>query len=224
MNPGHINIELVTALTSAIETVINTALRYDPASKQQLSTLTDILAIESTVPSLTLYCHGTEDGVRIMGYCESPITTQLKGSPLALLSLLKQPTNLANSGVELTGSIGLLQQWQQLLQQLDIDWEDAISSVLGDIAGPLAMKTIRGGLAWTHDQKEEQLRLLKEYLTEELRAIPSKTELEEFYSAVSETVIDTDRLNARVTQLLNRLQQKEMKGKEKKNNNKETSE
>ncbi len=217
MKSGHTNIELITVLTSAIEAVINTALRYDPASKQQLSTLTDILAIESTAPAITLYCHGTEDGVRIMGYCESPVATQLKGSPLALLSLLKQPTNLANSGVELVGSVGLLQQWQQLLQQLDIDWEDAISNVLGDIAGPLAMKTFRGSISWTHNQKEEQLRLLKEYLTEELRAIPSKTELEDFYSAVSDTAMDVDRLSARATQLFNRF-------KKENNDNKETSE
>ncbi|MGH1484928.1 MAG: ubiquinone biosynthesis accessory factor UbiJ [Cellvibrionaceae bacterium] len=209
---------LLTALTAAIEATVNTALRYDPASRGQIALITDILAIETSLPSvasafaptqtLTLYCHGTEDGIRVMSYCEHAVATHLKGSPIALLSLLKQPTSLANSGVELAGSIGLLQQWQTLLQQLDIDWEDAISSVLGDIAGPMAADGIRRTFSWSKQQQTEQQRLLKEYLPEELNIVPSKTELDNFNQSVSALSVDTDRLNARFSQLKQALEKK----------------
>ena len=192
---------LITALTAAIETAINTALRYDPASRQQLAQINDILAIESTSPSITLYCRGSEEGMHLMSHCEEAITTHLKGSPLALLNLIKQPTNLANSGVELAGSIGLLQQWQTLLHTLDIDWEDAISSVLGDIAGPMAANGIRQSVSWAKQQTSEQQRLLKEYLPEELRIVPSKIELDNFYRDVSDLSLDMDRLSARIARL-----------------------
>ena len=204
---------LLTALTAAIETTGNTALRYDPATRQQMSSISDILAIECALPAilpspektLTLYFHGNEEGIRVMSYCEQPVTTHLKGSPLALLALLRQPTNLANSGVELAGSIGLLQQWQTLLQQLDIDWEDAISRVLGDIAGPLTADGISQTFSWSKQQGEEQQRLLKEYLPEELNLVPSKTELDNFNHAVSTLSMDTDRLKARLSQLEQKL-------------------
>ena len=190
------------AITASIESVINTALRYDPASLQKIAAINDVLAIQSTTPSLTLYCQGSSDGVRIMSHCEAPTATQLTGTPLALISLLKKPTTLANSGVDIAGSVGLLQRWQGILNELDIDWEDAISSVLGDIAGPVAAKTILGGLSWSKHQGDEQARLVKEYITEELKVTPSKPELKIFSDAVSEIKMDAERLQARFTQLL----------------------
>jgi ubiquinone biosynthesis protein UbiJ len=190
------------AITASIESIINSALGYDPASMQKIAAISDVLAIQSTRPALTLYCHGSNDGVRIMSHCESPVTTQLSGTPLALISLLKKPTTLANSGVELTGSVGLLQHWQAILNELDIDWEDAISTVLGDLAGPITAKTISGGISWTKHQSAEQTQLFKEYITEELKVTPSKPELNIFSNAVSELKMDAERLQARFTQLL----------------------
>lgn len=189
-------------ITASIESAINTALKYDPASKQKIAEITDVLAIESTTPAFTIYCHGTSDGVRIMSHCETPTTTQLTGTPLALISLLKKPTTLAGSGVELAGSVGLLQSWQSILNDVDIDWEDAISNVLGDIAGPMAGNIINSGFNWSRQQSTEQVRLLKEYITEELKVTPSKAELNEFSKAVSDIKMDAERLQARFSQLL----------------------
>lgn len=202
-----LNPSLTIAITAAMEAVINTALRYDPASRQQIATITDILSIKTSfaTSNLDLYIQGCDDGIRIMGHCEQTVTSQLSGKPLALLSLIRQPTNLANSGIEFTGSIGLLQQWQQLLAQLDIDWEDAISSVLGDIAGPLTASGLRKGVSWKLQQHKERYRLLKEYLSEELHLIPSKAELHHFYDEVSQLTLDTDRTAARLQRLKQRL-------------------
>lgn len=195
----------LTFLASALEKVVNSALRYDPASKAQIAAIDNVLAIQSTKPAITLYCVGSEEGIRIMNHCELPITTTLTGSPLSLLNLLKQPTSLANSGVELSGSVGLLQQWQDIMQQLDIDYEDAISSVVGDIAGPMLSNALRNGATWVDNQKTESARLLKEYLIEEIKLIPSKAEADDFYTEVNELSLDTDRAEARLNQILQKL-------------------
>lgn len=202
---------LNTALAAAIETLLNGLLRYDPASRQQLSAMGDILAIECSAPPITLYCRGTDNGLQVMGHCEAPVTTHLKGSPQALLGLLKQPAHLAGSGVELAGNIGLLQQWQALLQHLDIDWEDAISTVLGDIAGPLAASGLRQHFSWLQQQGREQQRLLREYLPEELKVIPSTTELQGFYDDIRQLSQHADRLGARIEQIQQALQRRQNK-------------
>jgi len=189
---------------ASIESVINAALRYDPASMQKVAEINAVLAVELTSPALTFYCSGTSNGIYVTNRCALPVTTKLKGTPLGLAALLKKPTTLANSGVELTGSVGLLQRWQALLNGLDIDWEDAISNTLGDMAGPIVAKTIIGGLSWTKLQSAEQTRLFKEYITEELKITPSKAELKVFNHAVNEMKMDTERLQARVSQLLSR--------------------
>ncbi|MEO0442578.1 MAG: SCP2 sterol-binding domain-containing protein [Pseudomonadota bacterium] len=189
--------EISSLLTAAIEKLINGALRYDPASLKQLASIDKILAIESTAPSLTLYIRGSAEGVYISAHCESPVSTHLRGSPLALLTLLKQPTNLSGSGVELEGNIGLLQQWQQLLSQLDIDWEDAISQILGDIAGPAVAQGLRSSFSWVITQQHEQQRLFKDYVEEELKLVPSKAEVLAFANQVFQLQQDLDRLQAR---------------------------
>lgn len=192
---------IVQVLTAAIETSINTALEYDPSSRQKIAELIDILAIKITIPQLCIYLRGQENGIAVLSYNEAPVVTQLTGSPLALLNLLKQPSNLANSGVSLVGSTALLQQWQGILQRLDIDWEDAISRVLGDIAGPLTASNIKDCGHWMQQQLTEQGRLIAEYLPEELKLTPSKPEAEQFFDKVDSLALTVDRIAARLKAL-----------------------
>lgn len=192
---------IVQAMTVGLEATINTALRYDPASRKKIAALNEILAIELTIPSLCFYLQGQEEGVAILSYCEAPVTTHLTGSPLALFNLLKQPSSLASSDVSLVGSTGLLQQWQAILQTLDIDWEDAISQILGDVGGPLAASTIKKNAQWMGKQCTEHGRLLSEYLPEELKVTPSKPEAEAFFEQIDELKFSVDRLSARMQKL-----------------------
>jgi ubiquinone biosynthesis protein UbiJ len=196
---------LIQAISAGIEASINTALAYDPSSRQKIAALSDILAIELTSPSLCFYLRGKTDGVAVLSYNEAPVVTHLSGSPCALLNLLKQPTNLANSGVSLVGSTALLQQWQGILQTLDIDWEEAISRVLGDIAGPLTASSIKSSAQWIQDQCSEQGRLISEYLPEEVKLTPSKPEAEKLFDNIGKLSTDVDRLGARLNALSNKL-------------------
>lgn len=202
---SNTDLTYIQALTTAIETAVNVALKYDPASRQKIAALQDILAVKITVPSLCFYIQGQEEGIRVFSYCESPVSTHLTGSPIALLSLLKQPSNLNNSGVSLTGSTLLLQQWQEILQTVDIDWEDAISQVLGDIVGPLSASGLRQSATYAKAQLQEQGRLLAEYLPEELKITPSKPEAEAFFQQIDQLKLQVDRLSARIQALQSQI-------------------
>ncbi|MFT6253833.1 MAG: ubiquinone biosynthesis protein UbiJ [Granulosicoccus sp.] len=192
------------AIIAGIEKSINTALTYDPATKKKIAKIHDILAINITSPlATTLYIRGQENGVAIMSYCEETVTSQLEGPAFAFLNLLNNPHALANSGVSLTGSTQLLQQWQTIIETLDIDWEDALSEVIGDIAGPIASKGIKQYIQWWQQQAQEHQRLIAEYLPEELRVVPSKPEVDGFINDISDLNLHVDRIAARV----NRIQQ-----------------
>ena len=214
INPRTIDPGVTTAIASAIEVMANTALRYDPISRQQVGNITDILAIAIQLdgPDDTpwiLYCCGDDDGLRIMTHCEEAVTTTLKGSPRALLSLLQQPSHMGNTGVEVSGSIHLLQLWQHVLHNLDVDWEEGISHILGDIIGPKIAHSIRRGLHWANEQKQECDRLLQEYLTEEIQALPSRVQIDTWLDNISELSLSADRLMARIARLEETLKQKE---------------
>jgi len=206
--PQHsLDASLAVALSGAIELAMNTALKYDPATKQKLAGMGDILALNITQPALTLYFTGADDGVCVMQYCEAEVTTELSGSLFALFNLLKEPGSLAKSDVSVSGKIGVLQQWQDVFSDLDIDWEDALASVLGDFS-PYAATAIKKTAGYAQQQQKEVRRLAQEYIVEELRIVPSEPELEHFYEQVRNTTLGVDRIGARIARLQQTLNQK----------------
>ena len=196
------------AIAATIESTINNALHYDPASKRAMSELTDIFAIEvipAVLPPIIFYCQGTTDGVRIISHCDSPVTTRLTGSPAALFELLNRPHNLAGSGVKLSGDVKLLQRWQAVLNNLDIDWQTFLQQRLGDIAGPVTATFIGKTRQWLQHQRRYHQHQLSVYLQEELRVVPAQAEFDHFYQEVDQLTLAVDRLQARVQQVNKKL-------------------
>jgi len=195
---------LNTAALAGLEKTINTALRYDPGTLVALGKLEEqVLAISVSSPSVTVYMTPADEGIRLMSQWEGEVHTQLRGSLPALIKLARsERSSFADSGVEVIGNTGLLVDLQRLLKNLDIDWEDALSDLLGDILGHQGANAIRSGLGYGRDRASEARRLLSEFLTEELRVLPAKNELEFFYREVDDLRLAADRLEARVEQLL----------------------
>ncbi|GAB1265783.1 ubiquinone biosynthesis accessory factor UbiJ [Aurantivibrio infirmus] len=198
---------LQTAIGLVVEKTINTALRYDPASQLAIAKLNgQVLAVELSKPSFIFYFLPSTDGISIQNYFEGDVTTKIKGSALALASIANgNNMNLADSGVEVFGNTGLLIELQGIMQNLDIDWEDALSDVLGDVSAHHLADSLRGLASWIDGSKNSIRRLTSEYLSEELKATPSRPELNKFYQNVDALRIDTDRVAARVSQLLTKL-------------------
>lgn len=193
---------LKTALAVAIENIVNTALRYDPGTRFALAELSGVIAIECTKPEMTLYWQIHSEGIKVLGHYELSPTVRIKGSLPALMQLMmQQQSNLANSGVEVYGNTALLAQLQNILKQLDIDWEMALNKVFGDVIGHPIAELIRKKAAWTEYQAQQIPPSLGEYLSEELRSTPSQPELEKFYKDVDSLRMNTDRLSARIQQL-----------------------
>ena len=193
-----------TAALAALEKTINTALRYDPGTRIALAQLADqVLAINVTAPDFTFYITPDAQGIRLMGHWQGEVQTRLRGSAIALTKLARsERASFADSGVEVIGSTGLLVDLQRLLKNLDIDWEEALSDVFGDLLGHQGAAAIRSGIGYTRERASEAKRLLSEFVTEELGTLPSRNELEGFYSAVDEVRMQADRVAARVQQLM----------------------
>lgn len=197
---------LSTAALAGLEKLVNTALRYDPGTRIALGKLADrVLAITVTAPAFTVYLTPDEQGLRLMGHWEGEVHTQLRGSLPALMQLARsERTSFADSGVEVIGNTGLLVDLQRLLKNLDIDWEEALSELLGDVVGHQGANVIRSSVNYTRDRAGEVKRLVSEFLTEELQTLPSRNELEGFYQDVDDLRLHADRLEARIKEFLQR--------------------
>ncbi|HWV14173.1 MAG TPA: SCP2 sterol-binding domain-containing protein [Cellvibrio sp.] len=195
----------MAAIASA-EKIINTALAYDPGTRIALARLApQVLQLNITAPSLTLYIAPQADGIELLNHYEGSVTTQLQGTAAALGLLLKdQRINLKDSGVQVMGSSHFLAELQQILKKLDIDWEEFLTQCIGDIAGHQAAELIRNKLGWARDRVGNIQRLASEFLTEELQSLPSKSELHFFYQQVDDIRLDVDRIEARILQLMHK--------------------
>jgi ubiquinone biosynthesis accessory factor UbiJ len=195
---------LFTAALASAEKMINAALRYDPGTRIALAPLEGkILALQITVPALHVFVMPMDDEVRLMGNWDGDVDTRIGGSLLALAQLAQsQVHNLKDSGVTAVGDISLLVQWQQLVKNLDIDWEEMLSQFTGDIIGHQTAQLLRAKFGWAKDRAQNAQRLTSEFLTEELKALPGKIELEDFYRQVDEVRLAVDRAAARVEKII----------------------
>ena len=196
---------LLSAALAGAENMINTALRYDPATRLKLARLSGkILALKVTAPvAFDVFVAPLDGDIQLMGNWHGEVDTQLSGSLMALLQLsTTEIHNLKYSGVTAMGDLGLLADLQQLLKQVDIDWEDMLSQFTGDIIGHQAASAIRVKFGWVKNRARTATRLSKEFLTEEYQALVSKPELEDFYQQVDELRLAVDRAAARIDKLL----------------------
>jgi ubiquinone biosynthesis protein UbiJ len=205
-----------TALAKSLEFALTQALDYDPGSRAALTALAGkTLALEITRPTFSLHVIFSEAGIRVSSYGDQADCT-LTGSLPAVFGLLwREHHTLAGSGVTVAGDPGLLQKLQSILGSVELDWEQAITDQLAIIAGssnasllihPLA-QLLREGNFWLQRQAHKTPDWLRDYLTEELRLLPSPEELAVFYQDVDEARAQTERLEARVRKLRSSLDQ-----------------
>ncbi len=197
---------LIAAATAGLEASINTALQYDPATKLRLQTLAGkSLAIEITELQQTLCIHFDEQQIRCNRDAENP-TTRLVGSLPGLLNLaLGEQVNLADSDVQAWGNTALLSDIKTIASDLDIDWEEAINDWMGDVLGHQLAEKIRLQVGWIKQRGQTGKRLISEFMTEELRAIPSASELKHFSADVDHLRLAADRAAARLQRLKQKL-------------------
>ncbi len=196
---------LPTAALAALEQAANAALALDPDSQARLRPLAGrVVAVTLSGIGATLYLTAGADRLRLMGHYDGDIDTHLRGTPFALLGLAfaRAGEGLFRGEVTMEGDVELGQRVQALLKELDIDWEEHLSRLVGDIAahqiGNLFRGLVQGGSRLADSLRAD----VREYLQEERGDLPARDEVAVFMDAVDLLRSDTDRLEARVKRLL----------------------
>ena len=179
-----------------LEQAINQALRLDPQVRQRLAALHGrILRIDLQGTGLQLNLVAGHDGrLRLLGGIEGEPEATLSGSPLDLLRAgdkAQGHRELFAGRVRMSGDRALAQRFSEALAGIDIDWEEQLSHLTGDIA---AHEIMRGLGAARHGTQRLGRSLgdnLSEYLTEE----------EDFLGDVDELRDAVERLEARIALL-----------------------
>ena len=198
---------LLSAALYGAERALNGAILLTPTSHHALEELSGtLIGVEVTSLQLTLYLSlapGPE--LRLLSHCEEKPATFVRGSVedfAALIASDDPAATLINGGIELQGSSASLIRLQQVISQMDIDWEAPLVERLGDVAGHQLAESLRSLFRWGEGARKSLQRQLSEYLLEEGRLTPPKLELEHFFEGVQTLSMQVERAQFKVENLL----------------------
>ena len=121
-------------LLKSAERLIETALRYDPATRQRLTALEGRrIFIEIHQPEIAFMISVQEGRLLLTSDLHESAHATLEARSLDLLrQALRQQAQWVGGPLRSGGQTQLLETLYQALRQLDIDWEEPLSRWLGD--------------------------------------------------------------------------------------------
>ena len=184
------------------QTVINRLLSLDPESLASLSELEgQVVKIEVNGPDMEFYLMFLNDGVELTRFYDNEPDSTVSGSLFALMSLLRNSDALFDGTVTLSGSTSTVKQLKKIMDDLDVDWEEQLSGVVGDGASHQLFR-LAGGFMQLFEQGAERVRTEgSEFLKQRADVAVGEEEVREFCDAVDTVRNDADRLEARIARL-----------------------
>lgn len=192
-------------LLKAVEAAVNRTLALDPDMAARLAQINGkVIAVDLRGPDVVIYLAPHADGIRFLGRCEGEPDTVLSGAPSAFLRLgtSAHPARVLFSGdVHIRGDVELGRRFKAAIDGMEIDCEEQLARLVGDVAAHQLGNMVRDGRRWMREAVDTLSRDVAEYLHEEARLVPEPGELEAFLTDVDTLRSDAERLEQRIARL-----------------------
>jgi ubiquinone biosynthesis protein UbiJ len=202
-----------SAALHTFEELLNRAIRLDPAGQARLSAMHGrVIKLEPLGLGRCLYLIPEPAGIQVYQHCEGEADCTLRGTPLDLARMRSSRASadqLFSGSVEIIGDSALAQQFAEALFALDIDWEEQLSRLTGDLLAHEIGNLGRGLWRWGERVRRTAGMNLQEYLQEELRLLPARAEVEPLLTQIDHLRDDVERLSARIERLQRHLDSSE---------------
>src|SRR5690554_4911666 len=186
-----------------LELAVNRMLALDPETPARLKPLVGrSVRIELPGTELALRAYVSERGASLSRPDpeDPPADASVRLTPAAALALIRSRGERAQ-GVEFRGEVAVVHALRRLVGGLEIDWEEQLARLTGDVVAR-QLGLAAGGLAdWLRQTRRTFEANLGEYLTEESRQLPPAAEIAGFLDGVDRLRQDADRLEARIVRL-----------------------
>ncbi len=189
-----------------LQEALNKLVALDAASVEKLSALDGRrieLHLQAPDIALAVEVHQQQLHVGPVNSAQEPdisFKSKLSGI-LQSLPMFAQGKS-AVGAMRISGDVELARLLQNLVKEFDPDWQEPFVKTLGPVFGPQVAKLIREGLRSAKTGAENFMQTGAEYVTEEARVVISKSELDDFNAHVDKIRQRGDRLQARVSQLM----------------------
>lgn len=187
-----------------LESVLNRNIAASSAARALCRRLDGkVLALDVEGLPASIYFKARDERMSLDTVHDGAPTATLSGAPFALLRLAGPAPEavLRSRSVHIEGDAEAVQSFSELLKAARPDLEEELSRVVGDVAAHQIGNAARSALGFARRAADTFARNLAEYLQEEGRDLPSRTEAEEFVAGVDALRDAADRLEARIALL-----------------------
>lgn len=187
---------------SSLTKAMNAYLNLDTESQDRLKKLKGrTLTIELLPWHLVLHCTFGEDGLIIHDKSPQEAETTIRGTPLQLLGVMRakeERQRFFAEDVVIEGNAVLGQDVISLFDDLHIDWEEGLSRMVGDVSAHHIGLAVSGIGKWFSDTKTRIAQDTSDYLHEEIKWLPTREALQDFFQEIDELSMAADRLEAKI--------------------------
>jgi ubiquinone biosynthesis protein UbiJ len=197
-------VRMPTFLFAPLESVLNRNIAESRAARAVCARLAGkVLALHLTGAPVEIYLRSTGTGLAFAVQHEGVAHATLTGTIVGLARLAGAAPDAAVRGgaVRIAGDAEVAQSFSELLKLAHPDFEEELSRLIGDVAAHRVGNLVRGALSFGERLRATIGQNVAEYLQEESRDLPTRTEADEFLAAVDQLREDVDRAQARLNAL-----------------------
>ncbi len=190
----------------ALQKAINHALTLDETIPAKIGALQGkVLEVIIKPLNVNFFIFFSENELQLLADYAGTADTVIESSPLGLIRLSLLPASkvrsIFNDEIKLTGDVELGQHVKKIFDEIEIDWEGHLAQFTGDVVAYQMGSFFRKGVALKKQVDQSLRQNITEYLQEELRMVPPREEIDDFFSDIDELALSVDRLAAHVNQL-----------------------
>jgi ubiquinone biosynthesis protein UbiJ len=195
----------MSALFELLNRATEVALDLDPDGREKLGDLEGkVVCVKITAPEIELFLKPSSEGLVIAPEHDATPDVTLTGSLLsfAKLGVAGSGNGVLSSGqVIIEGDVETGQDFQKILGQLDLDWEELLSRFIGDTPARKAGNILRDIGGWARESAELSRENISDYLKEEKRILATPLAMERLEKEVEKVRGDVDRIEQRMNKI-----------------------
>ena len=195
----------MSALFEFLNRATEVVLDLDPDGREKLGGLEGkVVCVKITAPEIELFLKPSSEGLVIVPEHDATPDVTLTGSLLsfAKLGVAGSGNGVLSSGqVIIEGDVETGQDFQKILGQLDLDWEELLSRFIGDTPARKTGNILRDIGGWTRESAELSRENISDYLKEEKRILATPLAMERLEKDVEKVRGDVDRIEQRMNRI-----------------------
>ena len=197
---------MLAGLVTASELAISAGMHAADIQPEQLAPMTGkVLKLRVTDLDLDVWIICGEDRWWLATESQETADVELSGALGSLVetarSLTQPNAPLIFEGLDIRGSVGVLQTMQKTFQAMNLDWEDAITKALGPLPAGMLIQTLRTARSQWITSRDSMRRQTREFLHSEQNTLVTENAFSETEAHITSLNRQIDRLEARIKRL-----------------------